>query len=466
MAEKTMNTRILLKYDTYENWMTNKPVLKAGEIAIATIATGNTQEVNSVATPQVLIKVGDGITTYDLLPFVSARAADVYSWAKASVKPTYEATEITGIGEYIAQYVDETLGISVDTDTQYQIVRSNDYKYILQSRAKGTDAWADVSTIVIPSYDDKDVREDIDALEELVGTTAVATQITDALATYALKSELPTKVSELTTDTGYLVASDISGKVDKVDGKGLSTNDFTNDYVSMVNSAYTHAVRSDHVYGIQVNGTAQTNNNGTVNIAVPTNVSQLTNDSKYLVAADIAGKADKAATLAGYGIEDAYTKDAVDSLIGTQSERTGALEERVVGVEADIETLNGTGAGSVKKTVDDAINAFATNVSNDDVVNTYKELIDYAAEHGAEFTELVGVVDENTQAIATLNGSGTGSIAKAISDALTPVEQEVAKKADDSSLAAIAKTGNVNDLVQTTGDVLIFNCGDSTNCGA
>ena len=39
---------------------------------------------------------------------------------------------------------------------------------------------------------------------------------------------LPTKVSELTNDAGYLTEhQDISGKVDKVSGKGLSTNDYT-----------------------------------------------------------------------------------------------------------------------------------------------------------------------------------------------------------------------------------------------
>ena len=32
-------------------------------------------------------------------------------------------------------------------------------------------------------------------------------------------------------------------------------------------------------------------------------------------------------------------------------------------------------------------------MSDDGVINTYKELIDYAAEHGPEFTELVGKVD-------------------------------------------------------------------------
>ena len=48
MAEKQLNVRVQLKYDTYANWTTNNPVLKAGEMAIATIASGNTQEVNSV----------------------------------------------------------------------------------------------------------------------------------------------------------------------------------------------------------------------------------------------------------------------------------------------------------------------------------------------------------------------------------------------------------------------------------
>ena len=41
----------------------------------------------------------------------------------------------------------------------------------------------------------------------------------------ALKSEIPTKTSQLTNDSGYV--TDISGKVDKVSGKGLSTNDYT-----------------------------------------------------------------------------------------------------------------------------------------------------------------------------------------------------------------------------------------------
>lgn len=39
---------------------------------------------------------------------------------------------------------------------------------------------------------------------------------------------------------------------------------------------------------------------------------------------------------------------------------------------------------------------------------------------------------------------------------------KVSEKANDTDLAAIAKTGNVNDLIQTVGDVLVFDCGSSS----
>lgn len=66
-----------------------------------------------------------------------------------------------------------------------------------------------------------------------------------------------------------------------------------------------------------------------------------------------------------------------------------------------INTLNGNTAvtGSVDNKIAKAINDFAVNISDDGTVNTYKELIDYAATHGAEFTELVGEVTNNTAAI-------------------------------------------------------------------
>lgn len=144
-TNKVFQTRIQLKYDTYTNWSTNNPILKAGEMAIATVAAGD-QEMTNL--PNIVLKVGDGTSHYNDLKFVSALAADVHEWAKAKTKPVYDATEITGLQKFITDNSD------FDTDTQYQLVAVTGatYKYQLQSRAFANGAWgewADVDGQVI-----------------------------------------------------------------------------------------------------------------------------------------------------------------------------------------------------------------------------------------------------------------------------------------------------------------------------
>ena len=57
-----------------------------------------------------------------------------------------------------------------------------------------------------------------------------------------------------------------------------------------------------------------------------------------------------------------------------------------------INVLNGVGAGSIKKAIDDAFNDFSTNISNDGLVNSYKELIDWVAIHGGEAAEMAASI--------------------------------------------------------------------------
>ena len=104
-----------------------------------------------------------------------------------------------------------------------------------------------------------------------------------------------------------------------------------------------------------------------------------------------------------------------------------ALKSRVTNTETAINTLNGssTVAGSVDKKVADAINDFATKVSSDGTINTFKELIDYAASHTSEYSELSGDVQANTNAIETLNGTGAGSVSKAVADAKADVQSKI-----------------------------------------
>lgn len=94
MADKTLKTRIKLKYDTLANWQGDgaSVVLLKGEVAICEVPTGGSLE--QVTPPAILFKVGDGVKTFAELPWVSGLAADVYAWAKQPTKPTYTAAEV------------------------------------------------------------------------------------------------------------------------------------------------------------------------------------------------------------------------------------------------------------------------------------------------------------------------------------------------------------------------------------
>ena len=70
--------------------------------------------------------------------------------------------------------------------------------------------------------------------------------------------------------------------------------------------------------------------------------------------------------------------------------------------QADLDTLTGDGEGSISKMIDAAINKFATDVTDDNVVNSYKELIDWVAKHGPEATKMAGGISDNKTAIADL----------------------------------------------------------------
>lgn len=172
---KVFQTRIQLKYDTYANWSANNPILKAGEMAIATVAAGEQSMTNL---PNIVLKVGDGTSHYNDLKFVSALAADVHEWAKASTKPVYKAEEITGLADYIAERSD------FDTDTQYQLVAVSGatYKYQLQSRAFANGAWGEWANVDGQVIDFSGADTRLKSLEDTVaGLTGASGGIQEAI---------------------------------------------------------------------------------------------------------------------------------------------------------------------------------------------------------------------------------------------------------------------------------------------
>ena len=162
MATKTLKTRIQLKYDTYTNWNTNNPILLKGEWAATVIST--TAQDGSSSTPVVMLKVGDGVadsqgnitgTRFNDLPWASALASDVFSWAKKE-NPDYNDLINAPSAEIKFTRGEEVLGSftldqtspdtveipvgDVDTNTQYQLVLK-DHTLKLQSRELTDGSW-------------------------------------------------------------------------------------------------------------------------------------------------------------------------------------------------------------------------------------------------------------------------------------------------------------------------------------
>lgn len=178
VQNKELKTRIALRYDTYANWMTNKPKLFEGEIAIATIPSGTQVTTKDPRVmqdlPNVVIKVGDGVNTYDKLPFLSALAADVYDWAKESVFP----------GE------------------KFQLVRiEGTNKYKLQAKGYAEDdTWTDIADSAL--VDLTDIYADVDTLKTKVGAATDAAAADGSL--YARVKANADAIAALNGDEGAI----------------------------------------------------------------------------------------------------------------------------------------------------------------------------------------------------------------------------------------------------------------------
>lgn len=182
----------------------------------------------------------------------------------------------------------------------------------------------------------------------------------------AVDVTVPTKVSDLAQDVAYLKAADIEGKVDKVEGKGLTANDLTDDLKAKYDKAVTDVAnltttggQANTIESITVNGTAvDPDTNKNVAITIPTKVSGFTNDAGYLVAGDIEGKVDKVEGK-GLSTED-YTTAEKTKLAGVEA---GAQVNKLEAV-----SVNGTPLAITGKGVNVDLGAYAKTA---DVADSY-----------------------------------------------------------------------------------------------
>lgn len=548
VTNKTLNVRIKNKYDSYENWVASSVKLEAGEIAIAhTLVNSGIKDDKGVDVkhPALLMKVGDGSTSFAELPWLSAKAADVADWAKAEAKPVYAATEITGIADYIADYVSTEMGIEVDTDTQYQIVANGTNGFKLQHKGKGESAWADVegSTFAV---DFTAVNNDIQGLKDKVGEKAVGTQIDDKIAeldlgnTYAAKEHTHTK-SEITDFAHNHEIADVNGLANAIaDAKKAGTDangaleayKITNNKAVSDNAAAIEAITKDASIATfkGIEDKIGTVAEGKTVVKMIEDAQAAATYDDEAVKTDIQGLKDKVGEkavdtqindkIAELKLADTYaSKEAYEAYVE-------ANDEAVAANAAAIEKLNGDDKteGSVKKHVADEI-AKIVNENNNGDFDTLNEIAAWIKNDTAGVGALNKSVTDNADAIEAIKDGAALDSFKDVEDkigtltkATVALEIEAAKEAaieaatyDDKAvtddiqglkdlvgtesvdtqidnkltafkngdfateqgriddledavegLATIAKTGNVDDLVQTANTYIVFDCGTAS----
>ncbi len=210
MAEKTLKTKIQLRFDTYDKWVANNPVLKKGEVAVVQI---DTKDPANKLLPPIMFKVGNGETNengeklrFNNLGWTSALAADVYDWAK---KPEIETT-VSGSGSFVSS-------VSWDsTNNKLSIIKSNVSGFVPTTRkVAGKALSADISA------DDLITALGIESGATKVTETTVGgwgfTKNKGTVTGIKMNGASQTEASDGTVDLGTVITAhqDITGKQNK-----------------------------------------------------------------------------------------------------------------------------------------------------------------------------------------------------------------------------------------------------------
>lgn len=578
MAEKNLNVRIALKYDTYANWTANNPVLKAGEVAIATIPTGDKNNV-STSLPAVLMKVGDGKSNYNVLPFLSAKAADVHAYAKKTetefidwikqIISTEDAYDTKGSAAQALKdakaYTDALANGAVKANTDaisaikdgttidsFKDVETalagkqavGDYATKTEAQGYATTAKNDVVGTDSDTKDSDTVKgakkyadslntamdTRMDAAEASITTLTGADTVEGSVAKALkdAKAYADGKVGSVAkgndgiviggTTTAPTVGVQIDGtagnSIQIVEGKGLRVEipaaaeySVVKDENSGDYAAVYHLTKGGVNTGAAINipkdmvvqsGSVVTDPEGQPagtyiklslqNVAEPLyiNVGSLieyvtsgsqtgdmvvvaVSDDHKVTATITDGTVTKAKLTAevktSLGLADNSVQKEAGKRLMTDAEGTklGGIE---AGAEVNvIETVkvNGValvpdGSKAVDVTVPTGALASKDKVAEADLEETLATKI-----NGKADKTTVTALDERVQVV---EGKAHEHNNKTVLDGITAEKvtawDKVSEKANDADLANIAKTGNVNDLIQTAGDVLVLDCGTSS----
>ena len=385
MSTKVFNTRLQLKYDSFENWskLENQFKLLAGEIAVVNVPA-ETGEVASE--PAILFKVGNGEDTFNGLPWASGLAADVHAWAKAETKPEYAASEIK-IGEK-----------TVATDL--------------------ADIWAKLSTLTGEEEGGTSISDMIAAGIKNLGSASVSA--TGKYVTgVSVTEDGKLAVSEADLPTYTLTTGDEDGTV-KFNGtdvavKGLGSAAYAE--TTAFDAAGTGAIEAGKVLGTNsdVAGTATVH--GALKSAAAAQsaaeAAQATADNAYVLPEGGIEEDLSANVKASLAKADSALQEHQDISHLATKETVNGIDERLTDVEeeittfakqADLEVEIERATKAEAKALEDA-KAYADEVKKsllgdelDTTFNTLKAVQDWVDTHGVQATELATALAAETKA--------------------------------------------------------------------
>ena len=349
---KTITVQYKLRGDTLANLEAKNAIYAVNE-PIVVLIPADTDAGTKAAT---LLKLGDGTTAFNDLPYITALAGDVPEWAKTANKPEYEAKEIKNIDSYIAGKVQ-------DTDTQYKLEQdaTDPHVLILSAKALADEDYTEVVRITTAdtTYTAADKSVNVDADAKTIGVN-VSKDTDNALelAADGLKVVIPDAavinvVKKDTANVGYIASYQVT-----VDGTAVGVDiDIPKDYlvksadikeVTAVDDPYTGAAVGDKYIDFVVNTVGGDGNESHIYLAIKDFVKEYTD---------------------GDGIEISAT-NVIAIKLGTN---TNGLKVGTTGLELDAATDTTAGAmSSADKTKLDGVAEGATKVEASDTNGNVK----------------------------------------------------------------------------------------------
>lgn len=431
MAEKVLNTRIQLKYDTLTNWNASTFKLKAGELAVVTVGEMKDGSTHSNAQYPVLFKVGTGNHTFSELPFASALAADVYAWAK---KSGIEIEDNSNGGKFIAgiTWSNDKLVVTrtnVDwSDIQNKEMASSTVDGLMSAADKAKldgmnlETGAGIKAAVASSLDE-------DGIEQVKGIKVNEAAGADVAVRVAHKLIIDDETQydgsaevTITEKIKSLATSAVEALIKASDDTNLDVSiENINTLVDYVNK------NAGDIAGLVTSvNDANTNANNAVTTANNANTT----------AGEALAAANEASQTAGTAADD-----AAEALEAANGANTTAGEAKELATTANTNASNAvTTAGEAKTTADAAAAAVtaetgrATEVENG--LNTRLQIVEAAIGESGSVADDIATAKQ--EAIDTAAADATAKANQALADAIVKVNEALeAAKTDSSNKDAV-----------------------------